>query len=144
MSSDFTMKAMNKVHGGMLKLSGGRLGWRLYGMPVVELTTIGRKSGHPHTSLLTSPIQEGAAFVIVASRGGGPVHPAWFHNLRDNPVVTVRSGRKPAVKMNARIAKGEEHDRLWKRIGETKPHYLGYQKKTDRVIPLVLLEPVNS
>ena len=89
MASDFQMKAMNKVHSATLKLSGGRLGWHMYGMPVVELTTIGRKSGQPRTSLLTSPVQNDDAFVIVASRGGDDINPAWFLNLKANPDVTV-------------------------------------------------------
>ena len=78
MASDFQMKAMNKVHSATLKLSGGRLGWHMYGMPVVELTTIGRKSGQPRTSLLTSPVQNGDAFVIVASRGATTSTPHGF------------------------------------------------------------------
>ena len=69
---------MNTLHRGLLKLSGGRLGWRAAGMPVLELTTIGRRSGLPRTVMLTSPIQEGDAIVIVASRGGDDQHPAWF------------------------------------------------------------------
>lgn len=143
MASDFQMKTMNKIHGSMLKLSGGRLGWRMYGMPVVELTTIGRKSGQARTSLLTSPVQNGDAFVIVASRGGDDINPAWFLNLRANPEVTVKSGRGPAVKMRARIAEGEERDEIWSRIMAYKPHYGGYQKKTSRLIPLVVLEPID-
>ena len=143
MASDFQMKAMNKVHSATLKLSGGRLGWHMYGMPVVELTTIGRKSGQPRTSLLTSPVQNDDAFVIVASRGGDDINPAWFLNLKANPEVTVKSGRKPAVKMHARIAADAERDELWKRIMDYKPHYGGYQKKTDRLIPLVVLEPIH-
>lgn len=143
MASDFQMKTMNKVHGSMLKLSGGRLGWHMYGMPVVELTTIGRKSGQPRTSLLTSPVQNGDAFVIVASRGGDDINPAWFLNLQTKPEVTVKSGRRPATTMRARIADGAERDELWHRIMAYKPHYGGYQKKTSRVIPLVVLEPVS-
>jgi deazaflavin-dependent oxidoreductase (nitroreductase family) len=141
MAGDFQMKAMNKVHGGLLRISGGRLGWRLYGMPVVELTTKGRRSGLPRTSLLTSPVQDGDAFVIVASRGGDDVHPAWFLNLQSDPEVMVRSGRAPARPMRARVAEGAERDELWKRIMAYKPHYGGYQDKTERVIPLVVLEP---
>lgn len=141
MASDFQMKAMNKVHGATLKVSGGRLGWRMYGMPVVQLTTVGRKSGLPRTSLLTSPVQNGDAFVIVASRGGDDINPAWYLNLCAHPEVTVKSGRGPAVQMRARVAEGDERRELWDRIMAYKPHYGGYQKKTDRLIPLVILEP---
>jgi deazaflavin-dependent oxidoreductase (nitroreductase family) len=93
--------------------------------------------------LLTSPVQNDDAFVIVASRGGDDINPAWFLNLKANPDVTVKSGRKPAVKMHARIAEDAERDELWKRIMDYKPHYGGYQKKTDRLIPLVVLEPIH-
>lgn len=137
------MRAMNAVHGGTIRLTRGRLGWRLYGMPVVELTTVGRRSGQERTSLLTSPVQNGDAYVIVASRGGDPVHPGWYHNLVDRPEVMVRTGREPARPMRARVADGAERDELWKRILDYKPHYGGYQEKTTRVIPLVVLEPIT-
>src|SRR6185295_19698423 len=89
MPTDLQLKAMNTLHRGMLKLSGGRLGWRAGGMPVVELTTRGRKSGQPRRVMLTSPVQEGDTIVVVASRGGDDTHPAWFLNLRDHPEVEV-------------------------------------------------------
>jgi deazaflavin-dependent oxidoreductase (nitroreductase family) len=88
-------------------------------------------------------VQNGDAFVIVASRGGDDINPAWFLNLKANPEVTVKSGRQPAAKMRARIAEGDEREELWKRIMDYKPHYGGYQKKTERVIPLVVLEPMS-
>ena len=70
MPSDMQLKAMNAIHRGLLKISGGRVGWKTGGMPVVELTTTGRKSGQRHTVMLTSPVQEGDAIVIVASTRG--------------------------------------------------------------------------
>jgi deazaflavin-dependent oxidoreductase (nitroreductase family) len=113
-------------------------------MPVVELTTIGRRSGRSRTSLLTSPMQVGDGYVIVASRGGDDVHPAWFLNLRANPEVQVRTGRGPARTMTARVAVGTELDGLWRRIGERKPHYLRYQERTSRPIPLVILTEASD
>lgn len=68
MPSDFSLKAMNAVHRGLIKITGGRLGWNV-SMPVLELTTVGRKSGQPRSVMLTSPHQEGDALVVVASRG---------------------------------------------------------------------------
>ena len=134
----------NRLHRGTIRLTGGRLGWRLYGMPAVELTTIGRRSGQPRTSMLTAPLDDGDTYVLVASRGGDPVHPAWFLNLRARPEVTVRTGRAPARPMRARVAEGDEREELWRRILDRKPHYGGYQEKTTRVIPLVVLEPVDG
>ena len=82
-------------------------------MPVVELTTTGRKSGQPRSVMLTSPVQEGSTIVVVASRGGDDQHPAWFLNLRDKPEVEVSLKGQPKEPMRARIASPEERARLW-------------------------------
>lgn len=134
---------MNALHRGIQKASLGKLGWKAGSMPVVELTTIGRKSGQPRTVLLTSPMQEGDAIVVVASRGGDDQHPAWFLNLRDNPRVEVGVAGKPKVPMHARIADADERARLWPLVTADHKNYAGYQTKTSREIPLVLLEPAS-
>ncbi len=113
-------------------------------MPVVELTTTGRKSGQPRTVLLTSPLQEGDTIVIVASRGGDDQHPAWFLNLRDNPDVTVTTKDKRNEPMRARAASPEERTRMWPLVTSKYKGYGNYQTKTKREIPLVLLEPKAS
>lgn len=143
MPSDLTLKTMNLLHRVVQQASFGKLGWHAASMPVVELTTIGRKSGQPRTVLLTSPLQEGDTLVVVASRGGDDTHPAWFLNLRDTPdveVATDSSGRRP---MRARVADAEERARLWPLVIKDHKNYAGYQTKTSREIPLVLLEPVS-
>jgi deazaflavin-dependent oxidoreductase (nitroreductase family) len=142
--SDLQLKAMNAIHRGLLTISGGRLGWRAGGMPVVELTTTGRKSGQPRTVMLTSPVQEGDAIVIVASRGGDDQHPAWFLNLRDHPDVEVAFAGKPKEAMRARVATPDERAALWPRVTSTYKGYANYQTKTDREIPLVMLESAPS
>ncbi len=141
MPSDFVLKAMNATHRIVLKLSGNRVGASFGGMPSLELTTIGRKSGQPRAVMLTSPLQEGDVYVVVASRGGDDIHPAWLLNLRDNPAVEVRVVGKPKRPMRARIATPEERARMWPIIAEKYRNYAGYQKRTDREIPLVLLQP---
>ena len=141
MPSDFQLKTMNAIHRGVLKISGGRLGWRAGRMPVVELTTTGRKTGQPRTVMLTSPVQEGSTIVIVASRGGDDHHPAWFLNLRDHPEVEVCTGREPKRTMRARVATADERAALWPRVTAAYKGYANYQTKTDREIPLVLLQP---
>jgi deazaflavin-dependent oxidoreductase (nitroreductase family) len=141
MPSDFVLKTMNTIHRGALKITGGRLGWSASRMPVLELTTIGRKSGRPHAVMLTSPVQDGSTVVVVASRGGDDHHPAWFLNLRDNPDVEVAMNGKPKQPMRARVADADERARLWPLVTADHKNYAGYQTKTDRVIPLVLLEP---
>ena len=141
MPSDLVLKTANVMHRAVVKLTFGRVGWKAGPMPVLELTTIGRKSGQPRSVMLTSPVQEGETWVIVASRGGDDHHPAWFLNLRDRPDVEVSLQGKPKQRVHARIATPEERARLWPQVTATYKGYAGYQKKTDREIPLVLLEP---
>ncbi|GAC1597379.1 MAG: nitroreductase/quinone reductase family protein [Acidimicrobiales bacterium] len=141
MPNDLILKTMNTVHRTVLKVSGGKLGWNAGSMPVLELTTTGRKTGQARSVMLTSPLQEGTTIVIVASRGGDDVHPAWFLNLRDNPEVEVSYKGEPKRKMTARVATPEERTRMWPRVTATYKGYAGYQTKTEREIPLVLLEP---
>jgi deazaflavin-dependent oxidoreductase (nitroreductase family) len=143
MPSDMGLKAMNSIHRVVLKVSGGRLGWEAAKMPVLELTTTGRKSGQPRSVMLTSPVQEGTTIVVVASRGGDDHHPAWFLNLRDNPDVEVAFKGAPKRRMRARVADADERARLWPRVTADHKNYAGYQTKTEREIPLVLLEPVG-
>ena len=140
MPSDNALKFMNFAHRAILKGSFGKLGWKAAGMPVLELTTIGRKSGQPRSVMLTSPLQEGETIVIVASRGGDDTHPAWFLNLRDKPDVTVSIKGVPRT-MNARVASPDERARMWPLITAKYKNYAGYQTKTQREIPLVFLEP---
>src|SRR6266545_1662808 len=144
MPTDLQLKAMNTLHRGLLKISGGRLGWRAGGMPVLELTTTGRKSGQPRTVMLTSPVQAGDAIVIVASRGGDDHHPAWFLNLRDQPAVEVSVKGGPKQPMTATVAPADERARLWPLVTADHKNYAGYQEKTSREIPLVLLDPAAA
>ncbi|GAB3143180.1 nitroreductase/quinone reductase family protein [Marisediminicola antarctica] len=142
MPKDSTLRAMNTVHRMLLKLSGGRVGWHAMGMPVIELTTTGRKSGQPRTAMLTAPLVEGDTYVIVASRGGDDTHPAWFLNLRDEPRVSVViKGGAPETRL-ARVASTDERARMWPLITSRYRNYAGYQQRTEREIPLVLLEPL--
>jgi len=144
MPTDLQLKAMNAFHRGLLIISCGRLGWRAGGMPVLELTTTGRKSGQPRSVMLTSPVQQGDAIVIVASRGGDDHHPAWFLNLRDHPDVDVAFAGQPKQSMRARVATPQERAALWPRVTAAYKQYNSYQTKTDREIPLVLLEPADD
>src|SRR3954452_1708679 len=141
MPSDLALKTMNALHRTVQKVSFGKLGWDAGSMPVVELTTIGRKSGQPRSVMLTSPVQEGDTIVVVASRGGDDTHPAWFLNLRDHPEVEVSLKGAPKRPMIATVASPEERARLWPMVTEKYKNYAGYQTKTEREIPLVLLDP---
>lgn len=144
MPSDLALKTMNAVHRGILALTFGRVGWKAADMPVLELTTTGRRTGRPRSVMLTSPHQIGDTLVVVASRGGDDHHPAWYLNLVENPEVQVRVQGGPRVPMRARVATPDERAELWPRITERYRNYAGYQARTAREIPLVLLEPVSD
>jgi len=142
MPSDLTLKTMNTVHRLLTTVTFGKFGRQLGVMPVLELTTIGRKSGQRRSVLLTSPVQQGDTLVIVASRGGDDHHPAWFLNLQANPEVEVSLKGAPKESMRARILSSDERTALWPQVTAAYKGYAGYQEKTDREIPLVALEPV--
>lgn len=133
-------KVLNSLHHKVLKATGGRFGWKLRGMQVVELATTGRKSGERRSVMLTSPLTEGDSIVVVASRGGDDHHPAWYLNLTADPQVWVSQRRQPAVPMRARVVTDEERAELWPRIVKAYKPYAGYQEKSARQIPVVLLE----
>jgi len=130
---------MNAVHRLILGVTRGRAGWKAANMPVLELTTTGRKSGQQRSCMLTSPLQENGSIVIVASRGGDDTHPAWYLNLLDNPQVIVRYKGQPKKSMVARTASPEERERMWPLVTAGYKGYAGYQKRTSREIPLVIL-----
>jgi deazaflavin-dependent oxidoreductase (nitroreductase family) len=133
------LRAITASHRAMYKLSGGRLGNKARGLPTLLLTTTGRKSGQRHTVPLPF-LPDGARMIVVASFAGGPKHPAWYLNLRDDPDVTVqyKGATQPA---RAETATGEQRDLLWKRIADEAPWYVDYQGRTEREIPVVVLSP---
>ena len=143
MTSDALLKFLNAIHRPVFRLSGGRLMSKGYGMPVVALTTTGRKSGQPRTVMLTSPLVEGDRIVLVASKGGDDRNPLWFTNLVADPDVEIEMGgaNRP---MRARVAEGDERTDLWTRLTAAHANYAGYQRKTERTIPVVVLEPRPS
>jgi proline iminopeptidase len=111
--------------------------WR-EGSTVLLLTTTGRRTGHETTTPLIYNL-DGDTPVIVASKGGAPDHPGWFKNLAKTPEVVVQiKGDRFAAR--ARVAEGEERERLWALMNEVWPHYEEYATKTDREIPVVVLE----
>ena len=119
--------------------TGGKVGhiWR-GGSTILLLTTTGRTTGEKRTSPLIYA-EDGAAFVIVASKGGAPDHPGWYKNLEKTPEVELQV-RDEVFPAHARVAEGEERDRLWRKANEVWSHYDEYQTKTDREIPVVVLE----
>ncbi|MFM8563894.1 MAG: nitroreductase/quinone reductase family protein [Acidimicrobiia bacterium] len=141
MPSRFVLKSMNAIHKTLLAVSFGRIGWHAGNMPVLKLTTVGRKSGVKREVMLTSPLQTGDTWVVVASKGGDDDHPAWYLNLVAEPRVEVDVRGTRSVR-TARVATATERADMWPRIIATNTNYAGYQKRTSREIPLVLLEPI--
>jgi deazaflavin-dependent oxidoreductase (nitroreductase family) len=138
--SDLGFKFLNSAHKVVLRLSGGRLGSTMRGMPAVELHTVGRKSGQPRSSMLTSPVHDEDRVVLVASRGGADGHPSWYLNLTANPDVEVTIYGETST-MRARTATPEEKAALWPQIVAAYKPYEGYQKRSSRDIPVVICEP---
>jgi deazaflavin-dependent oxidoreductase (nitroreductase family) len=142
-AKDLLFRIGTWLHRAVLRVTGGRLLGRAGGMPVVLLTTKGRRSGRRRTTVLTSPVQEGDRVALVASYGGDDRHPAWFLNLRADPEVelTLHGSTRP---MRARVASAEEKAALWPRVVDRYPGYGRYQERTGRDIPVVLLEPLRQ
>lgn len=120
--------------------TNGERGYEWRGTQCLLLTTVGRKSGEPRVMpLIFAP--DGDRQVIVASKGGAPEHPAWYLNLRNNPEVQVQV-KGDVFTAKARDAEGDERARLWQVMTGEWPAYDEYQAKTDREIPVVILERV--
>jgi deazaflavin-dependent oxidoreductase (nitroreductase family) len=129
-----------KGHTVVYRATGGLIGHRMPGAPpMLLLDHVGAKSGAKRTSPLAY-VKDGNDFVIVASKGGHPKHPGWYHNLRANPDTTIQVGSKRRA-VRARVANAQEHKRLWPKAVEAYSGYTGYQERTKRKIPLVILAP---
>lgn len=132
-------RALAALHARLYRASGGRLGGRIVGSPVFVLVTTGRRSGaERHTPLLYLP--DGDDMVIVASNGGTASHPAWLLNLQADPHASAILGDR-RMSVTAAEAAGDDKRRLWERLVQMYPGYAGYQRRTDREIPVVRLRP---
>jgi F420H(2)-dependent quinone reductase len=133
------LRRLAGVHTFAYRASNGLLGHRIPGLPpMLLLDHLGAKSSIKRTVPLLY-IRDGDDLVLVASKGGFPQHPAWFHNLRANPDTTVQVGSERRA-VHARVATAEERERLWPRVVEAYTGYETYQSRTGRKIPLVILE----
>jgi F420H(2)-dependent quinone reductase len=128
------------AHVALYRRSGGRLGHRPPGLPpMLLLDHVGARSGIRRTSpLVYARVDED--YVLVASKGGYPRHPAWFHNLKANPDTTIQVGRR-TLQVHARVATDAERERLWPSCLATYRGFAGYQARAGRTIPLVILSP---
>lgn len=128
------------VHALVYQATGGRVGHRLPGIPpMLLLDHVGAKSGKVRTAPLIY-VEDGPNLVVVASKGGYPRNPAWFHNLRAHPETTVRVGSERRG-VRAKVATAKQRQRLWPKAVSVYGTYADYQERTDRKIPLVILEP---
>lgn len=128
------------LHTWLYRMTGGRVGQRFPGLgPMLLLDHVGARSGVKRTTPLLY-IDDAPNVVIVASKGGYPRHPAWYHNLRANPDTIVQIGSERRG-VRARVAEPDERRRLWPMAVQTYSGYRDYQQRTQRQIPLVILEP---
>jgi deazaflavin-dependent oxidoreductase (nitroreductase family) len=137
--ANLALKLGTSVHSGIYRATGGKLLGRMGRSPILLLNTIGRKSGKKRATPLLYVV-DGEDFVIIASKGGAPSHPAWYLNLKAKPDATVEVGDRK-LRVRAEEVDGEEKERLWKRMAEMYPTYDDYQNKTKREIPLLILHP---
>lgn len=133
------LRRLMRGHTAAYRATRGVVGHRFPGLPqMLLLDHVGARSGRRRTSPLVYA-RDGDDLVIVASKGGHPRNPAWFHNLRANPETIVQVGSRK-VPVRARVATPAERDRLWEKAVEVYDGYREYQRRTERQIPLVVLE----
>jgi F420H(2)-dependent quinone reductase len=120
--------------------SGGTEATTLQGVPVVVVTSVGAKSGKLRKNPVMRVEHEGR-YALVASKGGTPENPTWYHNLVAHPTVELQDG-PDRREYTVRVAEGDERETWWERAVEVWPAYADYQKKTDRQIPVFVAEPV--
>ena len=121
--------------------SGGKEGTELNGKPVVLLTTIGAKTGRIRKTPLMR-VEHDGEYAVVASLGGAPKHPVWYHNIKANPRVELQDGTQTRD-YEAREVFGDERALWWQRAVQAWPDYADYQRKTERQIPVFVLTPIH-
>ena len=137
---DAFYKVGTGIHRAVFNVTKGRIFGKAFGMPIVELVTTGRRSGRERSTMLSVPVVDGDRLVLVASFGGDDRHPAWYLNLQANPEVRATIAGSTCT-MIARIATNEERAELWPRITSVFEGYARYQERTERPIPVIILEP---
>ena len=134
--SDWNKQIIDEFHA-----NGGKVGGPFEGANMLLLTTTGARSGNSHTTPLVY-LPDGDRMIIFASAAGAPKHPAWYHNLRAQPKVTVEVGTSK-LDVNAATLNGEERARYWDKMIAQMPGFADYQKKTTREIPVIALQPLG-
>ena len=140
MSTTTDFNTFNQQIIAEFRANGGKVGGQFVGAPMLLLTTTGAKSGQSRVAPLVYST-DGDRLVIIASKGGAPTHPDWYHNILANPQVTVELGIE-TFKARASVPEGAERDRIFAQVVEQMPGFGEYQKNTTRTIPVVLLERI--
>jgi deazaflavin-dependent oxidoreductase (nitroreductase family) len=141
MSSNNPMQDFNESLIAEFRANGGRVTGPFAGSPLLLLTTVGARSGEARTTPLVHT-RDGDSYVIIASKGGAPTNPSWYHNLLANPRATVEVGAE-RFDVIASVAQGAERDRLFANQASQMPNFAEYQRKTTRRIPVVVLEGIH-
>ena len=139
----FFMKFFMAIGTTLYKTTGGKIGGRISGLEVLLLTTTGRKTGKKRTTPLGYFKDREDSYVIIGSNAGFDTHPAWFHNIRSQPHVTIQV-KDRELEVNAEVAGPEKRNQLWTQLVKLAPFYGNYEKKTHREIPIVILHPIGS
>ena len=135
------MELMWRLHRFYYRISGGRIGARVGPLPVLLLTVKGRRTGEPRTVALNY-VEDARRFVVFASHAGEDREPPWWLNLREAREADLQIGTRH-LRVHAREADGEERERLWSRVIAVDPAYEDYQRRTERRIAVVVLEPAG-
>jgi deazaflavin-dependent oxidoreductase (nitroreductase family) len=138
---DTMARAMALLHKEVYRRTGGKIGGQVGKTTMMLLTTTGRKSGEPRTTPLNC-MPDGDRYLAVASYGGDDRDPQWFKNLQANPEATIQVGAD-TIPVRASVATPEEKKTLWPKVVAAYKGYEGYQRKTDRLIPVVILTPLT-
>ena len=139
--ADKVFRLLSAGHTAVYQATGGRLGGKIQGSPVLLLETTGRKTGKKRTTPLLY-LPDGRDMVIVASKGGAAKPPVWWLNLRANPETEVQVGSRK-LEVEAEEATGKDKERLWRQLVAMYPGYADYQRRTDREIPVIRLRTLD-
>lgn len=135
------MKAANGLHAALYRASGGRFTNRVANLPVMLITTLGRKTGKPHANPVVY-LRDGRDYLVSATVGGMDWHPGWYLNLKMRPEARIQVGNK-SLRVRATIIEGEERSRLYERFKVASRNFVKYEQSTSRVLPVIRLTPID-
>jgi deazaflavin-dependent oxidoreductase (nitroreductase family) len=134
------MKIANGLHVAAYRVSSGRFANRIANLPILLITTVGRKTGKSHTNPIVY-IKDGTDYLVAASVGGMDWHPAWYWNLKNHPEAKIQIASN-AFNVQATILEGEERQQLYEKFKAASANFEKYEKNTSRIIPVIRLSPV--